>query len=195
MGGRLFNNDMVIAKFTTKYYHYSQKEDSAKKVELITSEVLNQLSAHCNCRFAQSTVVTNGVFSCFKTGSVHFRAQVHGTANATAAALIHYIQRWVNEGAVLTVDLLQLRVDTMCAVAIPSIAYNNDGCDEPPAMSPGEVPINTSKTLGLTEMLVTLILSGSIVLLMIVIIVVAFLAIKKHCNTRNEQCHGSVNAM
>ena len=164
-------------------------------MELITLEVLNQLSARCNCRFAQSAVVTNGVFSCFKTGSVHFRAHVHGTVNATAVVLIQHIQRWVNEGAVLTVDLLQLRVDTMCAVAIPSIAYNNDGCDESTTVSPGEEPTNTSTTLGLTEMLVILILSGSVVLLMIVIVVVAFLAIKKRCNTTNEQYHGSVNTM
>ena len=169
---------------------FTQKEDTVKKVDFITLEVFNHLRVHCSCGFAQSMMITGGVFSCFETGSVHFRAYVHGTANATAAAIIQRIQRWVNGGAVLTVNLLQLRVDNTCTVAIPSITYNNDGC-ESLIVSPDE-PTRTSP-LGLTEILVTLILSVSIVLLITVIVVVAFLALKKLSHTRIER--GSVSTM
>ena len=111
----------------------------------------------------------------------------------TAAAIIRHIQRWAYEGTVLTVDLLQLRVDKMCSVAIPAITYNNDGCESSiDTVSPDEPTAKTS-TLGLMEILVTLILLVSILLLIIVIVVVAILALKKHCHTRNE--HDSVNAM
>ena len=172
---------------------FSQKEDTIKKVEVITFEILDQLRAHCSCGFAENLMITSGVFTCFKTGSVHFRAYAHGTANVTAAAIIQHIQGWVYEGAVLTVDLLQLRVDKMCTVAISSITYNNDGCESSTdTVSPDEPTAKTS-TLGLMEILVTLILLVSILLLIIVIVVVAILALKKYCHKRNE--HDSVNAM
>ena len=127
MGGRLIL--LAIINGSLLNLMFSQKKDTIKKVEVITLEISDQLRVHCSCGFAERLMITSGVFTCFKTGSVHFRAYAHGTANVTAAVIIQHIQGWVYEGAVLTVDLLQLRVDKMCTVAMSSITYNNDGCE------------------------------------------------------------------
>ena len=130
---------------------------------------------------------------------MHYRANVHGTVSATATDILRHIQQWVNEGAVLTVDLLLLRVDNTCAVAIPSITYSSDGCESSAftMMTPDE-PIQTSQfnTFKLIVILVT-ILSVIIALLVATITVVSFLAFKRHYHTKNitlEQ-HGPVSTV
>ena len=73
----------------------------------------------------------------------------------------------------------------MCTVAISAITYNNDGYESSTdTVSPDE-PMAKTSTLGLMEILVTLILLVSILLLIIVIVVVAILALKKYCHTIN----------
>ena len=53
---------------------------------------------------------------------VTFRAQLHGTAQASSSQLVNYIEQWSARDVTIAVQGLRLRVDSSCSIAISSFS-------------------------------------------------------------------------
>lgn len=153
-------------------------------MKVIISEIVDTVQERCQCGFVHDRI-TSGVFRCCKAGVVDYRADIHGTANATSSELISVIEQWVDEGAAYRINRILLSVDKTCAVTIPSITFTEDCSCVPSTYSTPGQPTHaygpTSKTDHNTIIVVGVtILAVIITFLFVVIIAVIVLLLKKH---------------
>ena len=77
----------------------------------------------CECDFSMDRI-RNGGFQCFPSspGAVTYRAELHGTLEATVPDLIEDITQWLSSDASISVQLQKLTIDTSCSVVIRSLS-------------------------------------------------------------------------
>lgn len=61
-------------------------------------------------------------FLCFDSSpqAITYRAELHGTRDATVAELLQDMQEWIQDGATISVQFQLLTVDSTCDVSISS---------------------------------------------------------------------------
>ena len=69
--------------------------------------------------------ITNELFRCFPGSpqAVIYRAILHGTINISSSDIIILVSQWITAGASIVIRQVQFRVDSNCAVTIPSITF------------------------------------------------------------------------
>ena len=72
--------------------------------------------------------IRNEGFQCFPSSpdAVTYRAELHGTLEATVPDLIEDIAQWLSSGASISAQLQRLTIDSSCSVAITS--FNENEC-------------------------------------------------------------------
>ena len=90
-------------------------------VEAITRSVVRR----CGCGFSEDRI-RGVIFRCFPSSpdAVTYRAELHGTLEATVPNLIEDITEWLSSGASIPVQLQLLTIDNSCSVTISSLNEN-----------------------------------------------------------------------
>ena len=113
-------------------------------------------------------------FKCFDSSpqAVTYRAELHGTREASSGMLLQMLQEWVRNGATFSVQFQLLTADSSCDVGISSLAESECSASHDPVSDPdpGEsgnssVPIIIGATIGVILLL-------AIIAVVIVIVVV-----------------------
>ena len=81
----------------------------------IVEAIVKFMASRCACVFTADQL-TDRVFLCHPSSpqSVTYRAQLHGTLQATVTDLITIIEEWVSSGDVIPVQFLPLKLDGAC---------------------------------------------------------------------------------
>lgn len=105
----------------------------------------------CGCDFREDRI-TDRVFQCFSSSpqSVTYHAQLHGTLNANVSELIGDIEDWVSTGVTIPVQLLPLKVSSVCVVSssIPVDHCPGEATTGPPTTESSTLVIAVSVSIG-----------------------------------------------
>ena len=68
------------------------------------------------------------MFRCFPASPqvVAYRAVIHGTASLDSSKLVSLIEEWTGQTAAIIVQRIILNLDSSCAIAIPSILFDEE---------------------------------------------------------------------
>ena len=122
------------------YQHFPQSNNRDAKLNDVSKEVLDQLTASCaECRIT-SEIIDKQSFSCFPDSPSHvtYRARLQGTSETDSSSFISPIEKWVDDGATIVVTGLLMKVDSKCSVQISS--FNEGECSETPKTVPDPTP-------------------------------------------------------
>ena len=122
------------------YQHFPQSNNRDAKLNDISKEVVDQLTASCAECHITSDIIDKQSFSCFPDSPSHvtYRARLQGTSETDSGSLISLMEKWVSDGATIVVTGLLMKVDTKCSVEISS--FNDGECSETPETVPGPTP-------------------------------------------------------
>ena len=117
--------------------------------------------------------IRNEGFQCFPSSpnAVTYRAELHGTLEATVPDLIEDITEWLSSGASISVQLQRLTIDSSCSVAISS--FNENECIATGTATSGP---STGTVVGI----VIGVIAAIAVAIAIAIIIIIFLCHKNH---------------
>ena len=110
------------------YQHFPQSNNRDAKLNDVSKEVLDQLTASCAECHITSDIIDKQSFSCFPDSPSHvtYRARLQGTSETDSSSLISLMEKWVDDGATIVVIGLLIKVDTKCSVQISS--FNEGEC-------------------------------------------------------------------
>ena len=118
--------------------------------------------------------IRNEGFQCFPSSpdAVTYRAELHGTLEATVPDLIEDITQWLSSGASISVQLQRLTIDSSCSVAITS--FNENECRNTVTENEGSttsVSQNTGVVVGVAiGVIIAIAVAITIIILVIVIL-------------------------
>ena len=113
---------------------FPQSNDHSLKVEHITREVVDIVTALCpDCGFTDASIDKQS-FSCYSDSPsfVTYRARLEGTSLTDSDHFISLIEQWVSDGASVIVTEVLLKVDSKCSVEISNLS--EDECVMKPAV-------------------------------------------------------------
>ena len=112
--------------------------------------------------------IRNEGFQCFPSSpdAVTYRAELHGTLEASVPDLIEDITEWLSSGASISVQLQRLTIDSSCSVAISS--FNENECMATGTATNGP---STGVVIGVAiGVIVSIVVAITIIILVIVIL-------------------------
>ena len=132
-----------------KVHFHLQSTERDVKFEDITNEIVEQLMT--SCAECSSHIIDKQSFACYAESPNHvtFRARLEGTPERGSGSLISLIDKWVSDGAGISVTGVLMTVDPKCSVAISSLGEGE--CLPPPAVSPTTVDINPKSVTVATD--------------------------------------------
>ena len=155
------------------------------KLEEITREVVEKLSASCSDCSITNDIIDKQSFSCYPESPsfLMYRARLEGTSETDSGSLISLIEEWVRGGASVILTGVLMKVDAKCPVAISSLS--EEECTKIPPPTPSTTLItvgsggeqgSTSSTLiiGVVVVIALFIIIASIILLIIVVCVLRY---------------------
>ena len=112
----------------SRFFH-PQLVATSSNLKDITDTVYQKSEELCQCGFTVQQI-TDARFKCFSNfDQVTYRGRLHGTALATSLQLIGYIEHWVAEDVIISVQNITLWVDSSCPVSISS--FEDPECPSP----------------------------------------------------------------
>ena len=101
--------------------------DSQTKVEEISGLLAENIRTLCSCQFNSSFLLRSHLL-CFDQSPqiVTYRAQLSGTNQVSASALVTYIEQWINTNSDILVQKSRVSLNTSCALVIPS--FDSEEC-------------------------------------------------------------------
>ena len=155
----------------------------------ITNALLNQLTAWC-AECSDGTIDTQ-FFICYLDSPTHvtYRVRLEGNSETDSGSIISLIEEWVRGGASIIVTGVLMTVDSECSVAISSLSEGECSTTQPPTTNPGtSTPAET-----LTFSKSTVIISGSIAAIVIVLILAITVAITCMATAALRNRHGDMS--
>ena len=112
--------------------------------------------------------IRNEGFQCFPSSpdAVTYRAELHGTLEASVSDLIEDITQWLSSGALISVQLQRLTIDSSCSVAITS--FNENECRNTGTRTNGP---STGAVVGTTIVVIVAIAVPIAIAIIVVIII------------------------
>ena len=167
---------MVITSLLFTLYQNTERN---KKLEDITSTVLEELTSSCDeCRIT-SDIIDKPSFACYPESPTYvtYRARLEGTSETDSGSLISLIQDWVSGGTSIIVTGVLMTVDSECSVAISSLNEGECSPTQPPTTDP-ITSSNVTTTESTTSTSDTAaIIGGVVAIILIIAITVVILAI------------------
>ena len=114
--------------FHTNSYFFLQETDAIYKANNLTQTISGILSKDCLCQFSYKHIGEQH-FSCSESSRdiVIFEGRIIGTAERHSSDILQMLQKWVNEGAKISLSGIQLQVINDCSVSQDS--YGSDTCN------------------------------------------------------------------
>ena len=131
---------------------FPQSNDRSLKVEHITREVVDIVTALCpDCGFTDASINKQS-FSCYPDSPsfVTYRARLEGTSQTDSDHFIFLIEQWVSDGASVIVTEVLLKVDSKCSVEISNLSENE--CVMKPAIVQSSASPSPTTVLGTDPM-------------------------------------------
>lgn len=112
---------------------------------------------------------------CFPSSpmTVTYRAELHGTGYTTAEDLIPVIEKWIQEGASITIRFRLLTVDSSCDVHITS--YMERECRA----------VDSSKQSSHLREVIGCVVGVNIILIVLILILAVIVAVRRYRHTRS----------
>ena len=94
---------------------------SAKDLDIVEA-IISNIVPQCGCAFTEDRVRMRS-FQCFPSSpeAVTYRAELHGTREASVQDLLGDMKQWIQGGPSITVQLQLLTVDSSCNASISSL--------------------------------------------------------------------------
>ena len=126
--------------------------------------------------------IRNEGFQCFPSSpdAVTYRAELHGTLEATVPDLIEDITQWLSSGASISVQLQRLTIDSSCSVAITS--FNENECRNTVTENEGST---TSVSQNYTGVVVGVAIGVIVAIAVAITIIILVIVILHHKNRRD----------
>ena len=168
------------------YQHSPQSNNRDAKLNDVSNEVLDQLTASCAECLITSDIIDKQSFSCFSDSPSHatYRARLQGTSETDSGSLISLIEKWVSDGATIVMTGLLIKVDPRCSVQISSFNERECFVTINPNSTPGPNAGPTDSTTDSTGNTVSpgAIIGGIVSVLVILIIAISMvILILKYC--------------
>ena len=127
----------------------------------------------CECDFLMDRI-RNGGFQCFPSspGAVTYRAELHGTLEATVPDLVEDITQWLSSDASISVQQQTLTIDTSCSVVARSLSAKE--CKDTEIVRSGQV---TGTTAGIA---IGVIVAIAVAIAIAIVIIILILRYKNH---------------
>ena len=141
--------------------------------------IINNIDPHCGCVLNEDHFTNRG-FQCFSSSpqAVTYRAELHGTLQASVPELIVYLEEWISSEATISVQFLILSIDESCTVEVSSTAEEECRATTTTlTVTTGSMGSTVMSTLNDTLTNQFVIVVGVVVLLVVVIITIAVVVI------------------
>ena len=142
---------------------------SAKDLDVLEA-IISNIVLQCGCVFTEDHVKERS-FQCFPSSpeAVTYRAELHGTREASVQDLLGDMKQWIQGGPSITVQLQLLTVDSSCNASISSLTEPECG-----------VSSDSELSIGATVGLVSGIIVAILLLIVVVAVVIVVVAICKN---------------
>ena len=146
--------------------------------------IINNIVPRCGCVLNEDHFTNRG-FQCFPSSpqAVTYRAELHGTLQASVPELIVYLEEWISSEVTISLQFLILSIDESCTVEVSSTSE-----EECRARESTTGPTVTTGSMGSTVMTTvddtltnqsnsTVIVVCVVVLLVVAMVIIAVLVI------------------
>ena len=122
---------------TTSPCYNIRPQEQDGRISAISGTVVAEVESRCGCGFTSNNIL-EASFQCFpgSNDAVTYRAKLVETSSFSTSDLIDFISQWISEDGIARVQLVLIRVDKSCQVAIPS--FSDTECTSQPPTLPTE---------------------------------------------------------
>ena len=172
-----------------------QSTERNKKLNDITSAVLDKLATSCAKCGISSDIIDKQSFACFPESPTHvtFRARLGGSSETDSGSLISLLESWVSGGATIIVTGVLMTVDPECSVAISSLSegeFSMSTRDTNTPTSTDSTGTPSSDSQSSTDNTAAVI-GGVVAVILIITLAIAIIAIV--ALMMKSRCHGDLS--
>ena len=134
--------------------------------------IINNIGPRCGCVLNEDHFTNRG-FQCFPSSpkAVTYRAELHGTLQASVPELIVYLEEWISSEVSVIVQFLILSIDESCTVEITSIAEEECRVRES-TTGPIETTSSQSSSTIMTVVVCVVVLLIVVIITIVVVVIV-----------------------
>ena len=146
--------------------------------------IINNIDPRCGCVLNEDHFTNRG-FQCFSSSpqAVTYRAELHGTLQASVPDLIVYLEEWISSEVTISVQFLILSIDESCTVEVSSTAEEECRARESTVISMVDNTLTNQSNS--TVIVVGVLLVVAMVIIAVVVIVIVI--VRNHHSALNLQ--------
>ena len=137
--------------------------------------IINNIVPRCGCALNEDHFTNRG-FQCFPSSpqAVTYRAELHGTLQASVPELIVYLEEWISSGVTISVQFLILSIDKSCTVEVSSTTEEECRARESTVISTVDNTLTNqfNSTVIVVGVVVLLVVAMMIIAVVLVIVIV-----------------------